>query len=361
MKRRLLSVTALFLVLTLGLAGCGKAGSDKDLDGTVSAISDTKTEKENTPNESNNNETSTSLSESVTQTEPENHSVMDIWEEFLDYKSKCLVNETEMMDLNEVFHYYCENEKAMENESFYISTAGYAFIDCGGDGVEELVVNLRLDAPEDSWGFGPVDDYIFFRYDGEKIVLFAEAQSYYRTGFTVFDNGLTAYGGSNGAASYGYTYSVLTGDGDLVFAFEISDTYTEGRPFISYFEIAESLRPEDYPMFDWQADQLFPNDVTGTDYLMRSLFTVDRATIIEEAGMEAYETSLLNTQYFAADENGDVVEIPESYLEYYRSIGIELRSISEFDAIIERRMFDLGFDSSILEGQAVDWTYISMG
>lgn len=366
MRKNYIKAAALIFAVSLCFSGCGKDGGDAGKvtisEVPVSVSGDEKKEEPVTSTETGKGDTGVSVSEPENEPETVTKTDREILMGFVSYDINCtnsLLESNEEMNMNDVVLQYRDIASKQYESELSVYNLQYGFIDCGGDGNEELVLKIALEPTDPDTGMGDVNEYLFFRYDGENVTLFYEESDFYRQSLSIFDSGYLVLGGSSSASSFDCECSVLSADGKATFVCSVTDSYVEGEPYISFFDISEEIRPENYPMFEWETGYIFPDDAIDGYYVVTTLRFTD-FTLLANDEYE-YEHAKLDNLFFVSDEAGCDIDIPENYVNYYAAYGIEIHKASEYRDYMVKRLTELGIGEWAIDGLYIEWTTLSLG
>lgn len=368
MKKRIFII---LMVMLLCIAGCGKkpVGSDVSID-QIPTVNPSENVSSSTDAGEVGDGADTGVS-SDTQTPEElvtdsleRETALAHYEAFLDNREECVYREQEYY-MNDLF-IFMKNKLTVEYSiDMTVRYAMYGYIDAGTDGIPELAISVSYVEDEDDSIFGPCVRVFLIRFDGEELTVFGEEESYYRLETDIMNNGYVVSGGSNGAASYDWNRYFYNAEGNKVYLVHENYEFVEKEPYISYFQISDELRPDNYPMFQWETESglMFPDAA-----LESGMFIVNTVNFnnYEDAIAEGYESGYDNylkaNMFFISDENGDDIEIPEAYLNYYKEMGLNVYNSSEYPGMLEEHIRELGYDGNIIYGGSfIEWTEISVG
>jgi len=365
------SVVALLLAVTLG--GCGSSEISVSSETQVitsipvSEVSvskeDTAESNESSVSEEQNNNEENDKTENDEKEVISNSEAKNLLNAFLNSEVKCRFKygtDDSSYDVNELIAAYADRCGGFEDKYNALS-ALYGFIDCGMDGIEELVLAVDYEPVDDTMGLEDVGEYFFLQVENGEVVIFDTEESYYRTCVNVYDSGLVIVGGSMGAAAYDNTYYILSADGEKFFLCSMTDYYIPYEPYISYSDISDDLRPDDYPIYSGASGYIFPEDLIESDYLVKRLNFTDYLTLPHNGAFDAYPGYTIRNIFFIGDSEGQNTEIPASYMKYYEDMGLEIHNYSECTSMIRNHIEELGFDLSITNGEAVAWSALSLG
>lgn len=223
-------------------------------------------------------------------------------------------------------------------DDLMLSNASYSYIDCGNDGTPELAVRL-------SYGnYDELHNYLIFRYDGEKIIFVTSEAAYYRKEVYLNSCGYLYAGGSNGAASYGYNYYLINGEGERIFLYNINTHLGLSEAYIAYFDIVEADRPAKYPKEVGFAE----DDGVCTEAVTFMEYVPDEAK-----GGEEY----VRSKFFSFYDNrtGEYVAPSEKFASIYDEIGIKYYTPKECTDIVLKHVEELGATDEIREASDPEW------
>ena len=113
----------------------------------------------------------------------------------------------------------------------------YAIIDCGNDGMPDLALKLTFHSAT----YGDLERLVVITYKNDKLAQVADFESYYRYSAEINSYGYVASGGSSGAASYGYEYYYINGDGECVYLYKEDVEMSLPKAMVAAYQIADPL------------------------------------------------------------------------------------------------------------------------
>ncbi len=215
-----------------------------------------------------------------------------------------------------------ELAKALESADEYSdlkfsSKVDYSFIDCGKDGVPELLAVAQ---------FGEEFDLIMIikEIDGELVMCY-DQDSWSRSYVEVKDNGIIEGSGSGGAAVHIVDYAYVDAKGDYKFYYGVEETLTMYGDYYAY--------------------------KTGEDYVIIPSEGLDADHIgIRDYYFEPdYEDRTHYYEYFAIDDNYSEVEADadsddsSELKQRFTDAGIKTYTKSEMDQMLKDRASEIGY------------------
>lgn len=215
----------------------------------------------------------------------------------------------------------------------------YSYIDCGKDGVKELVLRFHgMDI------YSGDDDstlvYIIKHIDG-KLSLCYYYETWARSESVINEYGYYWSGGSNGASNHGYNYGLIDKDGNWQ-----SIVYIEYETDLNQLTYVEGL--EQIPV------------VAGTKELSGNI-EIDTIRFIEKAadsdGAEHYEYYYT---YYVYDDNWELIDddnlyTDSIYKEIFDEAKVPIITPEEASKMILEKENKLGATDEILEGADITW------
>jgi len=211
-------------------------------------------------------------------------------------------------------------------ESGKLKYVKYAYIDCGADGVEELVLSIGVD--NELMG-EIVREHIIKDIDGKLEICYVAQTAYRSYDYVINKYGLITHGGSSGAFSHTDGYSAINKDGEYVYIYsgdtefelgsdfgDLGGIYTVSSKYVD--EIDESMYMTEYHFDDYY-------DVPSEEF--------------------NYEEYLSKAKYTAYPEDDPLIN------KIFEEAGIKLYSQSEMDEIIEKTALSRGISSEILNNR----------
>lgn len=194
----------------------------------------------------------------------------------------------------------------------YVDRIEYAYLDLGGDGVQELLVTfVGMDI------YNPGDDSTYacvLRYDGAGLKMCYDIYAWARSGYNISYYGVVNGGGSGGAATYYFDQTVLNANGEVLPIFSATEEYVLSAYTGPFYE-----------------DGFDPTSFSD----------------MPDAGICFYE---INDSYYLVytdDLNVDRASY-EEVSAFYGSHGYQIYTQDEIDAILAERVRSLGIEDRII-------------
>lgn len=194
----------------------------------------------------------------------------------------------------------------------YVDRIEYAYLDLGGDGVQELLVTfVGMDI------YNPGDDSTYacvLRYDGTGLKMCYDIYAWARSGYNISYYGVVNGGGYGGAATYYFDQTVLNANGEVLPIFSATEEYVLSAYTGPFYE-----------------DGFDPTSFSD----------------MPDAGICFYE---INDSYYLVytdDLNVDRASY-EEVSAFYGSHGYQIYTQDEIDAILAERVRSLGIEDRII-------------
>ena len=194
----------------------------------------------------------------------------------------------------------------------YVDRIEYAYLDLGGDGVQELLVTfVGMDI------YNPGDDSTYacvLRYDGAGLKMCYDIYAWARSGYNISYYGVVNGGGSGGAATYYFDQTVLNANGEVLPIFSATEEYVLSAYTGPFYE-----------------DGFDPTSFSD----------------MPDAGICFYE---INDSYYLVytdDLNVDRASY-EEVSAFYGSHGYQIYTQDEVDAILAEQVRSLGIEDRII-------------
>ena len=194
----------------------------------------------------------------------------------------------------------------------YVDRIEYAYLDLGGDGIQELLVTfVGMDI------YNPGDDSTYacvLRYDGTGLKMCYDIYAWARSGYNISYYGVVNGGGSGGAATYYFDQTVLNANGEVLPIFSATEEYVLSAYTGPFYE-----------------DGFDPTSFSD----------------MPDAGICFYE---INDSYYLVytdDLNVDRASY-EEVSAFYGSHGYQIYTQDEIDAILAEQVRSLGIEDRII-------------
>ncbi len=337
MKRTI--ATALVCTLMLSAAGCGAAsgeggsGLNKEPIGQESSGAEASEEKaENGGTDSGAGTDAATKTEQVAGDEAKSDaSDTDLYEAFKKGEAKVKYRGTgdiasylETAKALEVGKSYTMDElaKAIEsadeyNELKFSSQVDYSYIDCGKDGVPELLASARFG---DEFSL----NMIIKEIDGELVMCY-DQDSWSRSYVEVKDNGVIEGGGSGGASIHIVDYAYVDANGDYKFYYGVEENLTMYGDFYAY------KTGEDYVVIS--SEGLDPDHIGIRDYYFEPRY---------EDRTHYYECFTIDDNYQEVTTDTDSDNASE-LKKRFTEAGLKTYTDSEIEQMLKDRASDIAY------------------
>jgi len=344
MKRALVITLALMMTLAL-IAGCGRK-DDGQTDVTVQQSNSGVTDSEQ---KQDNSEASVEGTSTVSADQ-----IKEIYLDFIRGNNKMTVKNSSIGWFEEGKEYsYDEMCSAFAGDftdmfaDVVLNNACYAFIDCGADGVPELIISQEY-----TFEYDTANLYSIFKYIDGKVCCVSSQYGYYRSFVSVNEYGYICNGGSGGAALYYQDNSFINKDGEEVFLYSESDEMAMSDAYIPIYSFPGHEAPEGYP------EDLYQYSDEGNYYTCVT-YNFTQYQYVEDGEDEEYYKNNFYTFY---DEDG-IYAAPDAELEkIYKDNGIKFYTTTEADQMVKEHEASLGVTDQIRDGNDIEWiSFLSLG
>lgn len=334
MKRKLSAVIVLAIVLGV-LSGC-KNGADSNnmVALEIEKIIDTSDECKESGDEA-------ALSEDSASKQME-----DCYIDFINGNAKATVrvDRIEWLENKKAYTYDEMNQLFIEDtgcDDVTLSNEEYAFIDCGNDGIPELIVGQVFMLPMDEAKL-----YSIFKYIDGELFLISLKYGYCRTEINVNNYGYITESGSGGAVLYEFSGYYVNADGEEIFLYSEDDEMGMHGPVISEYNFPTHSAPEGY--YDMYCSD---PDSDGEYTTVRYNFT---EYVYTEDDSEYYS----NNFYTFYDGNAAYAEPSPELKKIYDDNGLMYYECSEAERMIKEHEESLGVTDEIRGGNEIKWESI---
>lgn len=351
MRRNIMPAVALMLSTSLIMTGCdininmGDKPSITDTVGGNDTVknpevqNDTNGDDKNQNNPDNTNDTKDNDSK-------ENEAIREAFENFM-YKggvAYCGIDgfEGKNYNLNQMIDYETDLLKAEWYSDELTSTeCYYDYIDCGLDGIEELVIEVEYSLNPD-YDTDLLDKYFIFKvYDG-TVTLIDTEEGYYRSWVEITKAGGIKYGGSGGANLQCYSYAFINADGERIFDYSLDSYICLNQALAPYSDIPSSIRPDDYPMENYVTDGF------GIECDEYSFVEYDMASFSD------FDVYLSNNMYVFVDQDGNDVPVPDRFALFYDEHGILHYTQAEMKQVLDEHEKKIGLADDVKNSENID-------
>lgn len=336
--RKLMKVTLTMLFLLLVLAGCGKKENVKQV-GNIRQ--EDETEKGDTEEEVKE--------ETPVSTEATAELMKEAYMSFIRGEINMTVKNGDIVWLEKGKEYSYEQmsdaiAKNMADEfgyteKFDISDAGYAFIDCGADGIPEFILSQSFTDRTNMLTF-----YSTFKYMDGSVYCIDSRCEYYRSYVDINEYGYISNGGSGGASTYYNEYSYIDKEGNVIYLYSEQTEMGFSDAYIPYYYLQLDTPPEEYPeeLYDFASD--------GITCIIYNFDKYDY-----EADPDATEYQKKNFYTFC-DVNEEYYEPSGELKALYEKCNAKYYAYDEAHDMVKRHEEDLGVTDQIRDGKDIEWT-----
>lgn len=223
---------------------------------------------------------------------------------------KNYLEEGKEYDINEIIKNIEDNQKTVVKDPEYV------FIDCGEDGITELLVKIEFEeAASLSMILKDIDGELRICYSGEEWV---------RNDLSVSDIGIISSAGSGGATVHGYDNAFVNADGEYKFFYSCS---TEGNPYSYYANTSDNS----YEVISFED--------LDTEYFMINCYCVK-----DDNGIPTYyyNYDMLDEDYNIITTDDDF-DSSNPYMKKFIDAGITVYTKAEIDDIMAKRVEEIGY------------------
>lgn len=350
MKKNIVCLLAVGLSFAL-LTGCGKdTTKDAPTAADNSQVQESDIEKSTEASAAQDEMQAETAEEAETLAEQAEELSADqlkkIYLDFLKGNSKMKVENEKILWIDAAKEYSYEemNQAYIEGMADFfdmatLSDAGYAFIDCGADGIPELGLRQVYTASTDQ-----VTAYYIFKYMDGQVALVSSHYGYYRSYAAMNRYGYITYGGSGGASIYYQEFYCVDKDGKESFLYYETDDMAYSGPYISTYDFPGHEAPEEYPKETYAVDDHYFTSVT---------YNFTEYEYDEEKGDEEYYR---NNFFTFIDEEGKYVAPDANLAKLYKDNGITFYELTEAENLVTKHLEEQGVTEQIRNGEEVQWT-----
>lgn len=274
---------------------------------------------------------------------------MDAFKAFLKNKQELVVaNDSEYFTAGESFRYkefkkaFLEYVHKYDDDSFAVDSCdiSYAYIDCGADGIPELVLQFDTGVSADPASYGTYD-FVINCKDG-ALSLVQEYESFYRHNTFLYNSGIVEYYASDGLFMYENNFRYINGDGTESFLYS-ADCSEGDFMFLNSGMLPEGFASEGY-FTEPASDQGYTLYVCK-DYC----FTDDDLAY----GSDEYKENHI----FTISSFGDAqIGTPEEYASFYEDYGIRIVTEDEAAEIVRKHCESLGMNADMQKKEEITFT-----
>lgn len=346
MKKRVLMTTLALALTTAMLAGCGKQ-QEQPKTSEVQQISLGESRQDDVKETASVQETEESQEQEEPAEEMTAAQLKELYVDFLQGNSKA-VNGKQGIEWLESGQTYSLDEMTQsfanwlldDEVSYDILAASYGFIDCGVDGVPELVVRQEVSA---DWDVATL--YTVLKYADGQLFAINGRYGYYRSYIEMNEYGYIIYGGSGGANVYYMEKSYLDKDGNEIFLYSEADEMGFDDAYISAYYFPNQVAPEGYP----EDYELYSDD---DDYITCVRYNLTQYSYDEVNGDAEYYRNYFFSFY---DWDGNYYAPSEALAEMYNESGVKYYELHEAEQMVLDHETKLGVTDQIRDGGDVQW------
>ncbi len=225
------------------------------------------------------------------------------------------------------------------NDDIEISETRNAYIDCGNDGQNELLVAVKFKAPMDTY-----ENKMIFKATKDGLKLCYCGDSWPRKSLAVNE--------------YGYIETTFSG-GAYDSSYEKSYVDAEGSWHFLYGNVAEYAERGEL----WYGSTKYVYSDYGIDMSDLLIFSYYFEKTDDESEPEYLYTYAKMGEYGKANEvpyfdvsivkDNVLYETGNMYKDFFDQIGMKVYSTTDMAALVEKQLQNEGFDSSLAEGKVV--------
>lgn len=238
----------------------------------------------------------------------------------------------------------CEGLKNYQGEWVYPSHIYHSILDCGNDGVPELI--LAVNGMEDNMSV--FNDVWLIKYIDDKLQVIQYIQYGYRSQLEFNEYGYYQYGGANGASSWAIEHAYIGAEGLSIFDYGESNDTSTWSLYIPdnsrYQTVAEEQGIEE----NIEIEQFYfrkyrENEEEYIDYLKDSMWIY-------------YE---LDDYYERIEDAEGIYEVGNPYRVFWDSTYLPLNTEDEIEAAIQKQHKSIGITDEIENAEPVKWTVLN--
>lgn len=276
----------------------------------------------------------------------------DLYRKFLENKEKVIIGDNNLptyyfsleecrgqeFALEELADYIAEfyAADASRNRETDLDDIEYAYIDCGNDGVEELLLHIKTPTNTEDW-----KEYIVVKdIDGQLETVYSDvAWSRKRIFFNQY--GYIFGDGSNGATNHGFDKAFIDEEGQYHFLY--SDNVASGLNTETGIELAE-----DYVYFTFDFNNT--EDDESDDVFTYARYDYNSEHDWEEGFKDIFYADVIRDETLYEDSN--------PLKQYYEQMGRKINTLDEVEQMIILKEQQEGLTADIKDGEAVKFQVI---
>ena len=319
MRNRMITVAGILVLAASVLAGCSKTKPVVETSETLSEV------------------VSEAVSE-IESNEPSEEVSEDDYAAFINGEEKVLCNvlrgKEQEYSLDELLSVW---EDWWGLDEFEYS---YGFIDCGNDGVPELVIKQCV------LDWDNFNNYVIIKKKDGQL----ETIAYY-------EGSLNKYGVNSVIDN---EYRFIDADGNDIFIYSIDYEGGLGETWVEGSMLPSVGLPTDYP----QERRKTISDLYGGEYeelipygdIERRLYSFKESPLTTTgSAWESYKKQ----QIIVFTKNGEDIAPDEKYSKIYSDIGVEVCNNSQIEEKIQARLLELGISEEVYLAEEPDWIPLS--
>lgn len=256
--------------------------------------------------------------------------------------------------LEELAQTVCE-EDFSEYGNGEISKVKYAFVDCGKDGKEELLISVATKSEYDEY-----EHFIVIKKVNDRLNLVYSDASVYREVMSINEYGYIDNEGSGGAMSSSFTKSFIDADGIWHFLYRnnayqmfFTDEYNDDIWFNNESHPISLSEPLDagYVFFEFDATESVEDSYDN----VFSYAAYDKE--------QEYDVFGPAKGYFFMElkEDESIYDTSNPIKQFFDREGLKIYPIKEVEKLIEGKEQREGLTEEVKNGQDPEWTEIQLG
>ncbi|MBR6486924.1 MAG: hypothetical protein IKT17_09575 [Lachnospiraceae bacterium] len=248
---------------------------------------------------------------------------------------------------SEIVNTYLSNEFTTEDmKECGLKDASYSYIDCGNNGSQEMVLQLKYMLPYGEWFL----DYFLCYEDGEVHIMWDDEWGY-RSDLTVNKYGYVTNGGSGGANRYSWDNYFFNGDNERVFLYSCNEVMGLATPMVEKYYLKDGWKRTDYPENEYAT--------SGDGYTIYQYSLKEVKYEAEDDSDDMYEKYYKDYLYSFTDYNDKPVMPAPAMIEFYKKENVKWYDYEELKEKILKHQHMKGADDEIINADPVEWTSLA--
>jgi len=331
---------SLLLTASLMLTGCGAAAGDKAQAAAENAAVNNSSAAGNVNAESGSAEQTKVLTPEE-QKEADEQAYMDFLRGdatlISDVEKKDYFRNGNRYSYEELVQTYINND---EDTHKFVSHAFYSYIDCGMDGIPEMLLKLE---------FGGLDtayEYFILKNKEDGVHLCADASGYYRSMAYVNKYGYITECGSGGASVWCADYSFVDAEGTYHFLYSDYSESSLENPVIPSFMLPQAELPEEYEDYSGYCED--------ENYIYCNAYSFMEYQYSEDA---AKRDEYARSRFYTLQNKYDEDVAPEAdYQKIYDDLDVKVCTEAEADKLINDHLKSFGVTEELMADEWPEWS-----